>query len=160
MVTARNDVHVAASPEETFDRLADLRNELHWNSLTLEMRKATDGAIGQGTRFEGKMGRGIGPMHMEIVEYQRPSRLRLRGGGRMADVEFTATLAPTGGGTTLGTELQMRPKGMARLFEPMMRRSVPRDEAKQMERFARWAESDRASAPVAAEPPAAGPPAR
>jgi uncharacterized protein YndB with AHSA1/START domain len=74
MINAHVDLQVEAPPEEVFDKLADMRNELQWNEAVTEMRKATDGEIGKGTRFEGRMKRGIGPMQMEIVEYERVRR--------------------------------------------------------------------------------------
>jgi uncharacterized protein YndB with AHSA1/START domain len=140
MVTAHSEHQISAAPEEVFDKLADMRNELQWNSTVTEMRKATDGAIGPGTRFEGRMKKGVGPMHMEIVEYERPTRIRFRGGGRSADADFAATLAPSDGGTRIETTLQLDPKGLGKLFAPIMRRTVPRDEARTIESFKRWIE--------------------
>jgi uncharacterized protein YndB with AHSA1/START domain len=140
MINAHVDIQVAAPREEVFDKLADMRNELEWNEAVTEMRKATEGDIGPGTRFEGKMKRGVGPMQMEIVDYERPNRIRFRGGGRPADVEFTATFASQGEGTGVGATLTLEPKGMAKIFAPMMRRRVARDEAKTMDSFRRWVE--------------------
>ena len=141
MVTAHSELQVAAPPEQVFDKLADMRNELQWNSMVTEMRKATDDEVGRGTRYEGKMKKGIGPTHMEIVEYERPRRIRMRGGSRMADVDFVATFAPSDGGTKLDTTLNLEPKGPGKLFQPIMRRTVPKDEAKTMQSFKRWVES-------------------
>jgi uncharacterized protein YndB with AHSA1/START domain len=76
MIDGHVDIVVAVPPEEVFDKLADMRNELQWNDMVTEMRKATEGDIGRGTRFEGKMKRGVGPMHMEVVEYERPNQIR------------------------------------------------------------------------------------
>lgn len=139
MIRAQSDLHVAASPEDVFDRLADMRNELEWNPATVEMAKATEGDIGRGTRFEGKMKR-VGPMHMEITEYERPRRLTMRGGGRPAYVDFGATFEPADGGTRVRTTLAMEPKGIAKLFSPLMARQVPRQEEETMQGFKRWTE--------------------
>ncbi len=65
----------------------------------------------------------------------------MRGGSRMADVEYVATLTPAEGGTKLGSTLNLDPKGPGKLFEPIMRRTVPKEEAKTMESFKRWVES-------------------
>src|ERR687895_2556959 len=61
VIRTQSELHVAASPEVVFDRFVDMRNDLHWNPLAVEMTKATEGGIGNGTRFEGKMKR-VGPM--------------------------------------------------------------------------------------------------
>jgi hypothetical protein len=83
----------------------------------------------------------VGPMYMVISEYERPRRLRMSGGGRPADVDFTATFEPADGGTKVGATLEMAPKGPARLFASLMRRQVQRQEEETMERFKRWVES-------------------
>jgi uncharacterized protein YndB with AHSA1/START domain len=140
MIRAHTDLHVESSPEDVFDRLADMRNELEWNPNTTEMVKAGDGPVGSGTRFEGRMKR-VGPMHMEIAEYDRPRRLRSIGGGRPADVHFTASFEPAEGGTKVSATLEMQPKGLGKYFAPLIRGQVQRQEDETMDRFKRWVES-------------------
>ncbi|HEY7196140.1 MAG TPA: SRPBCC family protein [Gaiellaceae bacterium] len=137
MIRAEHDVHVSASPEEAFDRLADMRNEIDWNPMTTEMAKASEGEVGSGTRFEGKMKR-VGSMYMVISDYDRPRRLGMRGGSRGADVHFTANFEPADGGTRIHTELGLEPKGIVKLFTPLMARQVPKQEVESMEAFKRW----------------------
>lgn len=144
MIRAQSELHVAAPPEEVFDRLADMRNELHWNPQTVEMAKVTEGDVAQGTRFEGKMKR-VGPMHMVVTEYNRPGALKMSGGGRSADADFSATLEQADGGTRVRTLLELDPKGIAKLFAPLMARQVPKQERETMESFKRWVESSLAS---------------
>ena len=132
---------MAAPPEEVFDRLVDLRNELHWNPMTVEMAKSTDGEVASGTRFDGKMKR-VGPMHMVVTEYDRPRGFKTSGGGRPADVDFSATLEQADGGTRVRTLLEIEPKGIDEaLRSRSMARQVPKQEKETMESFKRWVES-------------------
>lgn len=140
MIRTQSELHVAASPEVVFDRLVDMRNELHWNPMTVEMTKSTDGEITSGTRFDGKMKR-VGPMHMVVTEYDRPRAFKMSGGGRPSEVDFSATLEPADGGTRIRTLLEMEPKGIAKLFSPLMARQVPKQEEESLQSFKRWVES-------------------
>jgi uncharacterized protein YndB with AHSA1/START domain len=139
VIRSQSDLHVAASPEDVFDRLADMRNDPHWNPMAIEMEKIGDGPVGSGTRFEGKMKR-VGPMHMVITEYDRPRRLAMRGGGRPSEVDFSASFEPAEGGTRVRTQLDMEPRSIAKLFSPLMARQVPKQQAESMQAFKRWVE--------------------
>ena len=140
MIRTQSELHVAASPEVVFDRFVDMRNDLHWNPLAVEMTKATEGGIGNGTRFEGKMKR-VGPMHMVVTQFDRPRAFKSSGGSRGADVDYSATFEPADGGTRIRTQLEMEPKGIAKLFAPLVARQVPKQEEQAMQSFKRWVES-------------------
>ncbi len=140
MIRTKSELHVAAPPEVVFDRLVDQRNEVHWNPMTVEMTKTTDGEVASGTRFEGKMKR-VGPMHMVVTDYDRPRAFKSSGGSRGADVEYAATLEPADGGTRIRSLLEIEPKGMTKLFAPIMARQVPKQEEESMQSFKRWVES-------------------
>jgi carbon monoxide dehydrogenase subunit G len=145
MIRAHTDLHVASTPEDVFDRMADMRNELHWNPNVTEMTKAGDGPVGPGARFEGRMKR-VGPMYMVISEYDRPRRLRMTGGGRPANVDFAASFEPAEAGTRVDATLEMQPKGLGKYFARLLRGQVQRQEEETLERFKRWVESS-SSAP-------------
>jgi hypothetical protein len=140
VIRTQHELHVAASPEVVFDRLADMRNDLHWNPMAVEMGKSTDGEVRSGTRFDGKMKR-VGRMHMVITEFDRPRAFKTKGGSRGADVDYTATFEPADGGTRVRTQLEMEPKGIAKLLSPLMARQVPKQEEEVMQSFKRWVES-------------------
>jgi uncharacterized protein YndB with AHSA1/START domain len=140
MIRAHTELHVASTPEDVFDRMADMRNELQWNPNVIEMTKAGDGPVGPGTRFQGKMKR-VGPMFMVISDYERPRRLRMTGGGRPANVDFTATFEPAESGTRLAATLEMQPRGLSKYFALLMRGQVQRQEDETLERFKSWVEA-------------------
>jgi carbon monoxide dehydrogenase subunit G len=140
VIRTEQDLHVAASPEEVFDRMVDMRNEVHWNPITEEMTKSTDGEVGSGTRFDGKMKR-VGSMHMVVTEYDRPRRFEATGGSGSADVVYSATFEPADGGTRVRSSMTLEPKGIAKIFAPLMARQVPKQEEESMQSFKRWVES-------------------
>lgn len=140
MIRAHTDLHVDSTPEDVFDRMADMRNELEWNPNVTEMTKAGDGPVGQGTRFEGRMKR-VGPMYMVISEYDRPRSIRMTGGGRPANVDFAATFEPSEGGTRVDATLAMQPRGLGKYFARFLRGQVQRQEEETLARFKRWVES-------------------
>jgi Polyketide cyclase / dehydrase and lipid transport len=142
VITTDQELHVAAGPEEAFDKLVDMRNEVHWNPVTEEMSKTTDGPVGSGTRFEGKMKR-VGPMHMVVTECERPRAFRTEGGSKSASVSYSASFEPAEGGTRIRTQMALDPKGLARIFAPLIARQVPKQEHEAMESFKRWIESAR-----------------
>ena len=54
MAVIENSVQIERSPEDVFDYLVDLRNELEWNPDVESMKKLTDGPISVGTKFLAK----------------------------------------------------------------------------------------------------------
>jgi hypothetical protein len=139
VIRTEHELHVAASPDVVFDRLVDMRNDLEWNPMVVEMTKSTEGEVAGGTRFDGKMKR-VGPMHMVVTEYDRPLAFKSSGGSRGADVDYSARFEPADGGTRIRTQLEMQPKGIGKLFSPLMARQVPKQEEESMQSFKRWVE--------------------
>jgi hypothetical protein len=109
-----------------------------------EMAKSTDGEVGSGTRFDGKMRR-VGPMHMVVTEYNRPRRFASRGGSRGASVDYAATFEPAEGGTRVRTTMELEPRGIAKVLAPLMARSVAKQEDEAMQSFRRWVEGSGAA---------------
>ena len=48
MTVIRNTVVIRCTPEQAFDYLSDLRNELDWNPTVQSVEKLTDGPVGVG----------------------------------------------------------------------------------------------------------------
>jgi carbon monoxide dehydrogenase subunit G len=139
VIRTEQELQVAASPEEVFDRLVDMRNEVQWNPVTVEMAKSTDGEVGSSTRFEGKMKR-VGSMYMVVTECERPRSFTSKGGSKSADVEYSATFEPAAGGTRIRSRMDIEPKGIAKVFAPLMARQVSKQEEESMQSFKRWVE--------------------
>ena len=112
--------------DEVFNTVIDGGNYASWNPTIKASRRMDEGEIGQGSRFEWKL-RGFGTVIQEFQEFQRNERVRivphiksLAGGHRFL---FTAE----GERTRVDHELEMIPRGVFRLFAPMMARTGKRN---------------------------------
>ena len=112
--------------DEVFATVIDAGNYACWNPTIKASRRMDEGEIGQGSRFEWQL-RGFGTVIQEFEEFQRNERVRivpqlksLAGGHRFL---FTAE----GERTRVDHELEMTPRGVFRLFGPMMARTGKRN---------------------------------
>jgi hypothetical protein len=71
MTVIKNSTILPCTPEEAFDYLPDLRNELEWNPDCTLMEKITDGPVALGTKFRAQWV-GSPVVEVEIVDYERP----------------------------------------------------------------------------------------
>jgi hypothetical protein len=74
MAVIENTVQIDRSPEEAFDYLVDLRNELEWNPGVQSMEKLTEGPIGVGTRFLAKWKQSQ-LIEVECIRLRTPSQM-------------------------------------------------------------------------------------
>jgi uncharacterized protein YndB with AHSA1/START domain len=102
-----------------FHTVVDVANFPKWNPTTPSARKLSAGEIGNGTRFELEI-RGFGKVEQELREFERNKRVRivpsfklLTGGHRFV---FTAD----GVKTRIDHELEMTPRGIFKVFIPLM----------------------------------------
>jgi uncharacterized protein YndB with AHSA1/START domain len=105
--------------EEVFDVLADLGSWAKWNSTIRSSRWVDDPPHGNGARFEWGL-RGLGKVVQELQEFEPHVQLRIltnlkpvKGGHRMR-------LTSNGDATRIDHELEINPKGIFRLFGPML----------------------------------------
>jgi uncharacterized protein YndB with AHSA1/START domain len=105
--------------EEVFGVVADGGSFASWNPTIRASRRLDDGPIGNGSMFEWDL-RGFGKVAQEFQEFEPNAQVRivphiktLAGGHRF---RFTAN----GKETRIDHELEMTPKGMFKLFAPMM----------------------------------------
>ncbi len=119
MAIVRRTQVIRKPVEEVFRTVVDVENFPRWNPTTPDARKLTSGEIGEGTRFELEI-RGFGKVLQELREFERNKRVRLvptirffTGGHRFV---FTAQ----GDGTRIDHELEMTPKGVFKIFSPLM----------------------------------------
>ena len=79
--------------------------------------------VGPGARFEIDavfLGRTL-PMNYRIVVYEPPTHLVLEGDAAGSSARDDIVLTPTASGTRITWVLELRLKGMSRLFEPLLR---------------------------------------
>ena len=123
--------------EEVFRTVIDVANFPRWNPTTPSARKLTAGATGEGTQFELEI-KGFGKVLQELQEFRPNQQVRivphfkvLTGGHRFI---FTADR----NGTRVDHELEMTPKGVFKIFIPlmgMMGKKNLRDTANALQRY-------------------------
>jgi uncharacterized protein YndB with AHSA1/START domain len=104
---------------EVFFTVVDVANFPRWNPTTPSARKLTAGETAEGTQFELEL-KGFGKVLQELKEFRPNKQVRLvphfkmlRGGHRFL---FTAE----GNSTRIDHELEMTPKGLFKVFAPLM----------------------------------------
>jgi uncharacterized protein YndB with AHSA1/START domain len=125
VIEANGAVQVDAPVTAVFDYLADARNEPQWLPGAQEVTKTTDGPVGLGTRFEGVYRR-AGRVELELVEFERPTRVTFRARARIVDFDDAVTLTEREGGTALVARMDARPRGAMKLVAPLMARTMRR----------------------------------
>jgi len=133
MTVIRNSTILPCTPEEAFDYLPDLRNELEWNPDCTRMEKITDGPVGLGTKYRAQWV-GSPLVEVEIVDYQRPRMWKAHNDGPL-EINFAATLEPVTEGTRLSVDMGVRPHGWFRLVFPAFVLLLRRQEKDNMRRI-------------------------
>jgi uncharacterized protein YndB with AHSA1/START domain len=108
-------------PERVFDFLVDFPHEPTWNPECLEVEKTSPGPVGAGSTYRGRM-RGVGQISMELTAHERPRRFATTERSRAATGSFEFLLTPRGAGTQVEIGMQLRPRGVMWLLQPLMRR--------------------------------------
>ena len=111
--------------------LADLRNDLEWNSRFSKAELTSDEPIAQGSTFA--IVNGGTPYDATLTTYERPRLLVVEARGGDPELTITYTLTPAGAGTELSSEFDFRPRGalnvLLPLLAPVIRRDVPKQYA-------------------------------
>ena len=104
---------------EVFAAVIDVAGFPRWNPTTRTARKLSEGATGNGTRFELEIA-GFGKTVQELQEFELNRSVRLvphikaiAGGHRFKFISI-------GEETHIDHELEMTPKGIFKLFTPFM----------------------------------------
>ncbi len=105
--------------EEVFRTVTDVANFPKWNPTTPRARKLSAGAIGEGTRFELTI-RGFGKVLQELQEFEQNRRVRLVPTIKMFTGGHLFVFRPDAEGTRIDHELEMTPKGLFKIFSPLM----------------------------------------
>ena len=133
MAVIENRVQIDRSPEDVFDYLVDLRNELQWNPDAQSMEKLTDDTIGLGTTFLAKW-KQSGVIEVECTRFDRPRGWTYTNGGALS-VVFDVMLTPQGNGTLLCSRFEAHSHGLLKVFFPILLQSLKRAEKQNMRRI-------------------------
>ena len=147
-MTYRNDFVARCTPEEAFDFLSDLRNELEWNpDMCQSVEKISHGPVALGTKFRAKW-KG-GPMvEVEITHYDRPRTWRAHNGGAL-ESNFQATVEAHPEGTKVVSELELIPHGFFKLLFPIFKMIFNKEAKSAVERMQNTLNARHASAKAA-----------
>jgi uncharacterized protein YndB with AHSA1/START domain len=106
--------------EEVFDHWADGRLANEWNVLAekKDVQMLTPEPIGQGSRFAGTY-KLAGRVEYEILEYARPTLLRMRSTSPMGPLYQTVTCEAVPGGTRLRQSGRADFKGLFKVLRPL-----------------------------------------
>ena len=120
VITRTQVIHKPAP--EVFDVLTDMGSWAEWNPTIRSSRWLDDQPVGNGAKFEWGL-RGVGKVVQELGEYEPNVQARIvtdlkpvKGGHRLR-------LTPTLGGTRVDHELEIIPRGIFKLFGPMLVRN-------------------------------------
>jgi carbon monoxide dehydrogenase subunit G len=122
-IEADGDTTIRRPVEDVFDYLADPRNELHWLPGAKSVEHTSEGELGLGSTFIGEYER-AGRVELEIVEFERPSRVTFRARSKMVNFDDAVQLTPVEGGTRLIARMTANPQGLMRLVTPLMGRTM------------------------------------
>ena len=118
VVKVESEALVGRSPEDVFAFVANGENDPQWNAWTLEATKLTDGPLGPGTRFKGRMKR-FGEISWHIGDFEPPRRLTLISEGQPAGTH-TIQLEPVPGGTRVRQLGEVQPSGGMLVAVPLI----------------------------------------
>lgn len=132
----RNEFVVRCTPEEAFEFLSDLRNELEWNpGLCQSVEKLTDGPVGRGTRYRAKW-KGSPQIEVEYLHFERPRSWQAHSDGSM-ESNFKCTIVPHADGAKVESELELIPHGLFKLAFPLFRLFINKHEKVSADRIRR-----------------------
>lgn len=109
---------IDAPLSDVFEFCSDLGNELVWNPNAEAVEKLTDGPVSVGTHFRARWAN-AGEMTVEVVEFDRPKSWATRSDARGMEVLFRGTVSEENGRTRYVTRMEVRPRGLARLYAPL-----------------------------------------
>lgn len=125
-----NKVRINKSPDEVFNFITDMRNELKWNPDVQFMEKITEGEIGLGTKFRAKWHLSD-TLIVTIDKFDRPRQVTFVNGGPI-EVVLNITLSPTDSSTELESRFVAKPNGFARAIFPIIKRQMEKQESLNM----------------------------
>ena len=108
--------------EPAFDYFADFSRTAEWDPGVQEARRLTRGKVRLGSRFQvtvSFLGRRI-PLEYRITEFERPSRLVLRGGDSSLRSMDEITFVSRPGGTRVTYEARLELVGIRRIADPIL----------------------------------------
>jgi carbon monoxide dehydrogenase subunit G len=141
-------VHIARPLDEVFAFVADARNRPLWDDSVESEELISPEPIGVGSTVRTRL-RSMGreyALTWEIVEHEPPFRQTIESTSGPFPTKLAYQLsAHDGGGTVVAFSVTGRPRGMLRLFEPVLARSTQKNLDRGFPRLKRFLETGTAS---------------
>lgn len=122
MASYHDTIQGSKTPEAAFDYLADFTSTLDWDPSVDRAERLDDGPVGPGSKFKivtRFAGRDVELVY-EIVEYDHPRRVVLRGENKTTVSIDTIEVAPDGAGCTVTYDAQLELAGPLKLADPLV----------------------------------------
>jgi len=122
MPTLRRQLEVDRPLDEVWDFIGDFVNSAAWDPGVAEAVNSTGDPVRVGTVytlvviFGGKRS----PMTYEVIEYDPPKKVVLKGEGKSVSAVDDIRFSPIPGGTRIDYVADLRLKGLAKLASPFM----------------------------------------
>lgn len=129
MIRFENSVTVDRDPSTVFNFVVNFETLPKYDRYVISAQKTSTGPIRVGSTWTHIRTQGpqkiVAPI--KLTEFDPPRRFVMESGSGGFEVRSTMTFEPSGDGVTKVTEvLEMKTKGLTRLFEPMIKRQVPK----------------------------------
>lgn len=129
MIEVERSIVIRRPVEDVFAFVADQRNAPQWQSGLVEVRRLTDGPPGVGTKHAVVrvfMGRRM-ELANEYVAFEPNKRITFNGDSGQLSFEASYRTESAGDGTNVTCEMQMHPRGLLRLAQPLIAAGLRRD---------------------------------
>lgn len=126
MHTYQETIEVAAPLDEAFMYVADFRTATEWDPGIVQSRRVNNGPIGKGATYDVTAvirGNRV-PLRCEIVEYEENRRLLIHAAGAKARSADELRFEEAGDGTRIAYRAVLTMKGLYRLTEPFVGRTL------------------------------------
>ncbi len=143
MPSFTHTIHVAAAPATVYAILDDTDRTPEWLSRCTGIDNLGEGenTVGTPLRYHYRDGRRTGEMDGRITARDADRRFAMNFVDSMMDVTVDFdTVAGASGGTSLTHRIDIRTKGIGKVFTPLIRRSLPKQTTDAMEKLKAIAE--------------------
>jgi len=139
-VVLENSVELRRPRAEVFDYCSDIRNEREWNPTMRSVELLTPGPLRVGSVYRARW-KGGPANTLECVKFDRPSCWVHDSVSKMWRVRFEGRVLETADGSRLLTRMEISPVAFGKLFMPVFRRFMVRQERANMHHIRRAMEA-------------------
>jgi len=120
MAHVSGSIEIDRPPAEAFAAAADPFNQLEWDPESFRaVEKLDPGPLGRGSRYRASV-KGFGVVEYSFAEYEVGARFAHHAEMPIGGIGHTFAFEPAGAGTRLTQAMDVEPRGLGRLFAPLM----------------------------------------